>query len=102
MKRYRVNISGENFLLDLDGHHEKFCFSATRLIEANSPEDAERIALIRIHHELNQTNHIVKNTLDAPRVSIDSIEELKFFQFLSKKSRSKLEFKLEDPQTEAN
>lgn len=96
MKRFRVTIAGENFLLDVDGESGKFAFTAARLVKANSPQDAERIALIRIHHELNQSGHVVKNTCVAPRVFVESIEELKFFQFMSKKGCNNLEFRSDE------
>lgn len=96
MKRYRAKIFGESFLLDLDGELETFGFSTSRIVKASNPDDAKRIALIRIHQELNQAVHIVKNSLNAARVHVESIEELKFFQFLSKKDCKGLEFIRED------
>jgi len=92
MKRYRIQICGENFLLDLDGDLGKFGFSATRVIKANNRSDAERIALIKIHCELNQSAHVIKNSPDAPRVYAESIEELKFFHFTSKKRYNRFDF----------
>jgi hypothetical protein len=86
MKRFRVQISGENFLLDLDGDHGKFGFKATRTIKATDQKNAEKTALILIHHELNQSDHIIKNTPDAPRVYVTAIEELKFYQFSGRKN----------------
>ena len=92
MKRYRVQLRGENFLLDLDGDNGKFGFKTTRVIKANSCDEAKRIALILIHHDLNQSSHIIKNTPDAPRVIAEKIEELKFFQFVSKKKQQGFSF----------
>lgn len=92
MKRYRIQICGENFLLDLDGEHGKFGFSATRDIKAKNREDAERIALIKIHQELNQSAHIIKNTPDSPRVFTESIKELKFFQLFKKNNYKRFDF----------
>ncbi|SHJ93110.1 hypothetical protein SAMN02745165_03569 [Malonomonas rubra DSM 5091] len=100
MKRFRVKLSAKNILLNFDGEHGKFTFTATRMIRAKHAEAAKRIALIQIHHEMNQNLSLVKGTRDAPKVEIDSIEELKFFQFMSKKVCSGFEFFSED-QTES-
>ena len=96
MKRYRIKISGENFLLDLDCDHGKFGFRAIRVIKADSPDEAKRIALILIRQELNRSAHIIKNSPDAPRVFAEVIEELKFFQFASKKKNKRFEFICEE------
>ncbi len=96
MQRYLIQLRGDNFLLDLDGEHEKFSLQATRIIKAGSSAEAERIALIKFHQELNQSPHIVKNTPDAPRVIVDQIEELKFFQIVSKKSVRGFQFLAEE------
>ena len=96
MQRYRDQIRGENFLLNLDGEHEKFSLLATRVIKADCRQDAERIALIQTHQELNQSSHIVKSTPDKPRVVVENIEELKFFQFVSKKAVSGFQFFAEE------
>jgi len=85
MRRYRIQLRGENFLLNLDGEHAKFSLQATRVIKAGSRTEAERIALIQIHQELNQSSHIVKNTPDVPRVFVEKTDELKFYQFVSKR-----------------
>ena len=92
MKRFRIQLRGENFLLDLDGEHGKFGLRATRVIRANTSQEAERIGLIQIHQELNQSSHIIKSTPDAPRMIAETIDELKFYQFVSKKTLNGFEF----------
>lgn len=98
MKRYRIEICGENLLLDLDGDHGKFGFTTTRVIKARTPDEAKRIALIQIHQQLNNGAQVVKSTPDAPRVYAVSIEELKFFQFISKKRCGSFDFVSEEIQ----
>ena len=84
--RYMVRMRGDNFLLNLDGDHAKFRFYATRIIKTVSAEDAERRAVIHIHQELNLNDHIVKNTPDAPRVTVENTEKLGQFRIIRKKN----------------
>lgn len=96
MKRYRIQLRGENFLLDLDGEHGKFGFRASRVIKAETQAEAERIALIRIHQELNRYAPIVKNTPDAPRIILEQVKELKFFHLTGKNQSGGFDFVSEE------
>lgn len=96
MTRFRVYLRGENFLLNIDGEHGKFSFSAIRIVKSKTKKDAERIALIRLHHELNRIEQIVKNIPDTPRLYSEQIEALKFFQFVRKKNCQGITFIKED------
>ncbi len=84
MARYKVLVRGDNFLLSLDGEHAKFGFYATRIVKSETAEDAERIAIIRIHQELNQSDHIIKNTADVPSVKVESTVKIGPFRFIRK------------------
>lgn len=84
MGRYKVLVRGDNFLLSLDGEHAKFGFYATRIVKSETAEDAERIAIIRIHQELNQSDHIIKNTADVPSVKVEKTVKMGSFQFIRK------------------
>lgn len=85
MSRFLVQLRGENCLLSLDGEHGKFAFNARRVIKAPSLEEAERIAIIRILQQLNKSEYIVKNTPDAPQVTVVSTTKLGRLSFVSKK-----------------
>ena len=97
MKRYRIQLRGENFLLDMDGEHGKFGFCVSRVIKAETREEAERIALIRIHQELNRYAPIVKNTPDAPRIILEQVKELKFYNLSRGEQSGRFEFVSEEP-----
>ena len=84
MGRYIVLVRGDNFLLSLDGEHAKFGFYATRIVKSETTKGAERIAIIRIHHELNQSDHVVKGTADVPSVRVEKTEKMGPFQFVRK------------------
>lgn len=80
MPRFRVQLRGDNFLLDLDGEHAKFGLRATRIIKAETEQEAVKIAIIRLHQQINKSNQLVKDTLDAPNVYLERTETLKFYQ----------------------
>ena len=40
MKRFKVKLHGENFLLNLDGELKKFGFYATKFVKAENPQEA--------------------------------------------------------------
>ena len=82
--RYKVLVRGDNFLLSLDGEHAKFGFYATRIVKSETAEDAERIAIIRIHQELNQSDHVIKNATDLPSVKVEKTVKMGPFQFVRK------------------
>lgn len=86
MGRYKILLRGDNFLLSIDGEHAKFGFYATRIVKSVSAEQAERIAIIRVHQELNRNHQIVKNIPDVPTVRVEKSEEMGPFQFFSKKN----------------
>ena len=84
-ERYKVLLRGNNFLLNLDGDHAKVGFYATRIVKSTSVEEAQRIAIIRIHQELNRNAHLVKNIPDVPVVLVEKIEKLGIFNFIRKR-----------------
>lgn len=86
MGRYKVVLRGENFLLDLDGDHSKFRFTATRVVRAKSQEEAQKIAIILIYQELNQSRHTVKNIYNAPRINSERVEKLRCYHLFRKKT----------------
>ena len=92
MGRYKVQLRGENFLLDLDGEHSRFGFTATRVVNAASGEEARKIATIILYQELNQSSHVVKNIYDAPRIKPERVDELNFYHFVRKKTQSGFNF----------
>jgi hypothetical protein len=99
MGRYKILLLGENFLLSIDGDHAKFGFYATRIIKSESAEQAERIAIIRIHQELNRNHQIVKNIPDVPTVRVEKSEKMGPFQFVSKRNASGFAFHSEKEKT---
>ena len=99
MDRYKILLHGEHFLLNLDGEHARVGFYATRIVKSDSAADAERIAVIRIHQELNLNRHIVKSIPVPPSVMVEKIEKMGTFQFVRKQKLRGLIFHKEEEAT---
>jgi hypothetical protein len=92
MARFLVQLRGENYLLNLDGEHSKVGFNAKRAVKAQSREEAERIAIIQAHQQLNQTEQVVKNIPDSPKITIVSTENIGLINFIRMKRNRDFEF----------
>lgn len=96
MKRYKIQLKGENFLLNFTGEPRKFSFHATKFLKAKSPEDAEKMAIIMIRQTPDLRNTVLTEQTDRPRIVLDSIREVNPLLFLFKKSSTQLTFHAED------
>ena len=92
MSRFLIQLCGSNFLLNIDGEHGKFGFTATRLIRARDVAEAERIAIIRIHQQLHQSKMIANGTLDLPRVVIANSRKLGFLHITTGFDKQGMDF----------
>ena len=68
MQKFKVQLHGQNFLLNLDGEHRKFGFHATRHVEAENRQAAEKIAVIQIHQYHAIRDALANEGSDAPVV----------------------------------
>jgi len=96
MKRFKVKLHGENFLLNLDGEFKKFGFYATSFIKAENPQEVKKIATILIHQNPNLRSTVLNKNNDRPRINIEEIEEVKFLKFFTQKSTTNFTFYPED------
>jgi hypothetical protein len=96
MKRFKVKLHGENFLLNLDGDFKKYGFYATKFVRAENPQEAEKIATILIHQNPNLRDTVLNENTDRPRINIEEIEEVKFLKFFTQKSTTSFTFYPED------
>ena len=92
MKRFKVKLHGENFLLNLNGELEKYGFYATKFVKAENPQDAEKIAIILIHQNPNLRDAVLNEAADRPKVNIEEIKEVNFLKFFVKKSTAGFTF----------
>ena len=96
MKRYKVKLHGENFLINFDGELKKYGFYATKFVKAESPQEAEKIAIILIHQNPNLRDTILNKNTDRPTINMEEIKEVNFLKFFAKKSTTDFTFYPED------
>ena len=96
MKKYKVKLHGENFLLNLDGDLKKYGFYATKFVKAESPQEAEKIAIILIHQNPNLRDTVLNKNTDRPTINMEEIKEVNFLKFFAKKSTTDFTFYPED------
>ena len=96
MKRYKIKLHGENFLINFDGELKKYGFYATKFVKAESPQEAEKIAIILIHQNPNLRDTILNKNTDRPTINMEEIKEVNFLKFFAKKSTTDFTFYPED------
>lgn len=96
MKRYKIELKGENFLLNFTGEPRKFGFHATKFLKAKTPEDAEKMAIIMIRQTPELRSTATAEGSDPPRIILESIREINSLLFLLKQSSTLLKFHAED------
>ena len=79
MKKYRVFIRGENFLMDLDGAPQKLGFYTTRFVEAANEEAAENVVMDLLRGDSKLVNNVLNEGSDPPMMYAEEIEEVKSF-----------------------
>jgi hypothetical protein len=76
MPAYRVEINGENFLIEMGGRVAKHGFVTTRIVEAAEPGAAEDSA-VQMLRDTKRLRDLVRNEPDDPPVmDVTSIVEL--------------------------
>ena len=96
MKKFKVILHGENFLLNLDGELKKYGFYATKFVKADNPKEAEKLAKILIRQYPYLRDTIINENAYRPTINLKEINEVKFLKFLSKKSTTGITFYVED------
>jgi hypothetical protein len=96
MKRFKVKLHGENFLLNFDGELKKVGFYATTFVKAENPQEAEKMAVILIHQHPNLRDTALNENTDRPTINIEKIEEVSSLKFFAKKSTTSFRFYPED------
>ncbi len=95
MKKFCVLLTGHNYLLPYDGEPRKMGFRATRIIRANSAEEAGVLALRNLVRDPRLVNDLLNGSQDPSTLAIDSIQRLGLFKRLAT-PRQGLDFFFED------
>ena len=96
MKRFKIKLHGENFLLNLDGEFNKFGFYAVSFIKAENLKKAKKIATILIYQNPNLRDTVVNENNYRLTFNIEEVEEVNLLKFLAKNSTTSFEFYPED------
>ncbi len=76
MKRYRCLINGRNFLIRVDGKTKKHGFDQNVVVEADSPKQAELLAIAMIRHNKELKEITLNTPKNQPLVHLETIWEL--------------------------
>jgi hypothetical protein len=79
MKKYRVLVRGENFLMNLENADRKLGFFTTRFVEAEDSEQAEFAAMETLRADRSLSGQVLNDRSDPPMMYADEIEELESF-----------------------
>ena len=92
MKRFRIDLRGENFLLNLDGEPRKFGFTLSRYLRAADEETAEKTAAIMARQLPALQHGLCNDSEDPPRINMQQIREVNplLFSLRHKKIRFEL------------
>jgi hypothetical protein len=79
MPKFRAEINGANFLIDMEGRTTKYGFFTTRFVESKDSIAAEN-AVVQGIRETQKLRDLVRNTRDDPPfMDVTSVIELESF-----------------------
>jgi hypothetical protein len=77
MKKFKVLVRGEHFLMNVDGVEKKRGFYTTRFVEAQNEEAAESAVMEMLRDDLAESVHNDKS--DTPMMYAEEVEEIDSF-----------------------
>lgn len=80
VKKYIVMIEGRNLILASGGKPQRFAFSATRDVEARSPEEAAEHAIRTVHEDAELHNALLNDPSDPPRFVVTQQVQVESFE----------------------
>jgi hypothetical protein len=81
MKKFRVFVRGENFLLNLDEVDQKLGFYTTRYVEAQNEEAAEYVVMNLLRGDPKLQKGVLNDRSD-PMMHAEKVEEIDSFDGL--------------------
>jgi len=70
---YAIILEGQNFEVNFDGEIQNLGFYTTRIVKANSIDEAEDKAIQLIRNAQSLINMMVENSQFEPRIDIDRV-----------------------------
>jgi hypothetical protein len=86
MKKFRVLLRGENFLLRSEGVVKRFGFYTTRFVEAVDESEAERCAVEYLRQEDRLRGSVLNDPSDPPMIFAEEIDEVPSFDAVEDRS----------------
>jgi hypothetical protein len=83
MKKYKVLVRGENFLINLEGEDQKCGFYTTAFVEGKGEEQAEQRAMALLRNDKEFRRSVLNEQSDAPMMFVDEIDEVQSFEGLN-------------------
>jgi hypothetical protein len=99
MKRFCVQVKGENLLFNLDGEHQLFGMEATCFVMAEDEQLAGKTALAKLMLAPTLKERLVDEGQCRASYVTQSITELSWFEYFRKKRSEKVEFQLVEVET---
>jgi hypothetical protein len=79
MKKYKVLVRGENFLINFEDKDQKLGFYTTVFVEGKDEEQAEQRAIALLRNDKEFRRSVLNEQSDAPMMFVDEIDELGSF-----------------------
>lgn len=76
MKRFKVLVCGENFLVWSEGAVKRMGFYTTRFVEAADEEEAESVALETLRQEPVMGDATLNDAFDPPLLFAERVDEI--------------------------
>lgn len=99
MKRFCVEIRGENLLFDLDGEHQLFGMEATCFVLAEDEQLAGKTALARLMLAPALKERLVDEGQRRASYTTHSITEMTWLEYFRHKRSEKIEFQPVESET---
>ena len=80
MKKYKVFLTGRNFWMEANGQPKQMGFYTTRFVNADTPENAENLAVQLIREDSKLREAVINERSDPPTIYAEDIELLQTFE----------------------
>lgn len=97
MTIYLVRLTGRNFLIKGDEEPRKKRYYATRLVEADTPSQAETLVRDLIRDDTRFQDSVRNDVSDPPRIELESIQEVSAMAYDAQNRAHSFYWENEDP-----
>ena len=80
MKKFKVIVRGENFLISIDDLKQKRGFYTVRFLEAQDEEAAEYAVMDMLRDDPKLTKGVLNDKSDPPMMYAEEVEEIDSFE----------------------